>query len=475
MAETNGQDQARYVWEPQERQAEALACPAFELFFGGAKGGGKSDFLLGDWLQNVSEWGKAWRGVIFRRTYKELEELVSRSQDIYSKIEGAHFVGGEQMMWHIPAPHARFPGDATLRFRALESKLDVGKYNGHQYPWIGFDELTEFEDPEPYLFMIKCCRSPYGAPTFIRATGNPGRPGHVWVKARFIDVAKPYEIYTYAPNPKQPDKVITRCFIPSRLEDNQILMRNDPSYETRLMDDAPHLVRALRFGDWDIVVGQVLSEYSSERHVLRQIPLDRSWYRFASLDWGFAKPFSIGWWAINEDGRMIRYKEWYGSSGKPNEGLRMGAKEVAKKAWDMSVAEGVTKIVADPACWSKMDESDSIADSFAKAGFEMIKANNDRINGLQKLHEMMQSNGADGKPYLLIMETCRDWIRTVPYLTADPRNPEDINTAMEDHAYDDTRYAIMSEFAKNPRALRTPDRLRATNTRMPYNPLTYGL
>lgn len=465
----------RYIWEPQERQAEALACPAFELFFGGAKGGGKSDFLLGDWLQNAFEWGKAWRGVIFRRTYKELEEIVSRSHDIYSKIEGARFIGGDQYLWKIPAQEGRFPGFATLRFRSLESKLDIGKYNGHQYPWIGFDELTEFEDPAPYEFMIKCCRSPYGAPAFMRATGNPGRPGHIWVKARFIDIAAPFEIYAYAPNPKQPENILTRCFIPSRLEDNQILMRNDPDYETRLMADSPHLVKALRYGDWDVVVGQVMSEYTAEKHVMKTQPLDRSWYRFATLDWGYAKPFSIGFWAVNEDGRLIRYKEWYGCTGKPNEGLRMGAKDVAKKAREMAIHDGVTKMVADPACWTKNDETSSVAESFETAGFEMIKANNDRINGLAKIHEMLQARGSDGKPYLMIMDNCRDWMRTVPYLTADPRNPEDINTALEDHAYDETRYAVMSQFISNPKALRAPEKLRATNYRVEYNPLTHGL
>lgn len=465
----------RFIWEPQERQAEALACPAFELFFGGAKGGGKSDFLLGDWLKDYDEWGKAWRGIIFRRTYKELEEIISRSQEIYSRIEGAKYVGGDQMMWKIPAPDARYPGEATLRFRALESKLDIGKYNGHQYPWIGFDELTEFEDPEPYEFMIKCCRSAKGAPATIRATGNPGRPGHIWVKARFIDVAAPFEVYEYAPDPTHPEKTLSRCFIPSRLEDNQILMQNDPGYETRLMADSPHLVKALRFGDWDVVVGQVMSEYSASKHMMRTQPLDRSWYRFATMDWGYSKPFSIGFWAINEDGRLIRYKEWYGCSGKPNEGLKMGAKEVAAKAWAMCVNEGVQKMVADPACWSKSDDSPSVAESFEAAGFEMIKANNDRINGLMKIHEMLQATGADGKPYLMIMDSCRDWIRTVPYLTADPRNPEDINTALEDHAYDETRYAVMSEFVLNPRALRTPEKHRAANYQVNYNPLTHGI
>ena len=132
------------------------------------------------------------------------------------------------MLWRIPAPNSRFPGFATLRFRSLDSDLRVGEYNGHQYPWIGWDELTEFPTPGPYLFVIGCNRSAFGAPCRIRGTGNPGRPGHVWVKGRFIDVARPFELFT------DPDTGLTRCFIPSKLEDNQILMRNDPDYEKQI-------------------------------------------------------------------------------------------------------------------------------------------------------------------------------------------------------------------------------------------------
>lgn len=343
------------------------------------------------------------------------------------------------MLWKIPAPHARFPGFATLRFRSLDSDLRVGEYNGHQYPWIGWDELTEFPTSGPYLFIVGCNRSADGAPCRIRASGNPGRPGHGWVKPRFIDVARPFEIYL------DPETGLTRCFIPSKLEDNQILMCNDPDYERTLLLMPAHLRKALRYGDWDVIVGQVFSEYSKERHVIKRTPLDDTWARFASLDWGYAKPFSIGWWAVSRDGRMIRYKEWYGcETDTPNSGLRMSAGQVAAKAWEMSVDEGVNTIVADPACWTKIGLSDasgavvpSVAETFEQAGFTMIKANNDRVNGLARLHDMLTLNGQDGRPMLLVTENCRAWQRTVPYLTADPRNPEDIDTALEDHCFPD--------------------------------------
>jgi len=448
------------------------------LFFGGAKGGGKSDLLIGDYLANYEEWGEAWKGILFRRSYKELDEIIGRSRQIIGKIPGAKFIGGDQMMWRIPTPGARYPGMATLRFRALESDLDIGKYNGHQYPWIAFDEITEFPTPGPYEFMLACCRSAFGAPCFVRATGNPGRPGHVWVKARFIDVARPFEMYEYAPNPDKPELKLTRCFIPSKLEDNRILMDNDPNYESRLMLQAPHLIKALRWGDWDVVVGQVFSEWNRDIHVIRQQPLGENWYRFVSMDWGFAKPFSLQWWAVNEEGRMILYKEWYGcETAQANVGLRMGAKAVAERAWGMSVNENVTTMVADPACWSKDDDLPSIAETFNSVGFKMVKATNDRRNGLMKMHELMQTFGLDGRPMFLVMDTNHHWLRTVPHLTADPRDPEDIDTQLEDHCYDSSRYSCMSEFALNPRALRIREKFRPTKLRQDtrYDDLRHGL
>ena len=156
----------------------------------------------------------------------------------------------------------------------------------------------------------------------------------------------------------------------------------------------------------------------------------------------------------------------------------MGAKEVATKAWAMSVNEGAVTMVADPACWSKDDDLPSIQESFASAGFQMVPANNSRLNGLQKLHEMLQTKLEDGRPAILINESCKDWQRTVPLLTADPRNPEDIDTALEDHDYDSTRYAVMSEFISNPRILRRPDRLTPRHIvakRKEYDTLRSGL
>ncbi len=429
------------LWKPQPKQKLALSCPAFELFYGGAAGGGKSDFLLVDFLSGCNRYRKAWRGVLFRRSFPELAELVLRAKELYLPL-GAVYNKTDNTF--------TFPTGSFLRLRYLERDDQVERYQGHQYTWIGFDELGNYGTDFCYKYMISRCRSGQGAQCYMRASGNPGGVGHSWIKKRFIDGREPNKIYT-------DENGLTQCFIPSLLDDNMELMKNDPEYERRLRLLPSYLYKALRHGNWDVIAGSAFEEFSREKHVITPFALDPAvWVKFAAMDWGYAKPFSIGWWAVNKEGRMIRYREYYGcEKGEVNKGLKMGATEVAQKAFDISVAEGVTQMIADPAVWSKIDNAPSIAEKFEAVGWKMTKANNDRINGKIQLHQMLKETGEDGKPNLLVFNTCSDFIRTIPILLPDKNHPEDIDTSLEDHIYDETRYAIMSEIAHHPtRALR---------------------
>lgn len=424
------------LWKPQAKQALALSCPAFELFYGGAAGGGKSDFLLADFLAGCNEGRSAWRGVLFRKTYKELEELIVRAKELYIPI-GAQYNKTEHMF--------TFPTGSFLRLRYLEREEQVEHYQGHQYTWIGFDEIGNYATDYCYLYMISRLRSAQGLKCYIRATGNPGGVGHNWVKKRFIDGKKPNTIYT-------DEMGRSRCFIPSLLDDNRILMKNDPDYEKNLSLLPKYLYEALRHGNWDIIAGSAFEEFRREKHVIAPFALHSSvWFKFCSMDWGYSKPFSIGWWAVNNEGRMIRYRELYGCEKEAvNKGVKKSALEVAKEAYALSVTEGVSIMVADPAVWSKVDKGMSIAEKFESIGWKMIKANNDRINGKMQLHQLLKQKGEDGTPLLLVFDTCIDFIRTIPLLLSSKTHPEDIDTTLEDHIYDETRYAIMSEYAKQP-------------------------
>lgn len=446
---------SRYVsiWRPQKKQEMALRCPATELFFGGAAGGGKSDFLLGDFIQGADRYGKHWKGILFRQTTSELEELQERAMELFiplgAKYRGTGAKDGSNM-W-------KFPNGATLKMRYLESEKDVRRYQGHQYTWIGIDELGNYPSPYCWTFMKSRLRSVWGVPCYIRGTANPGGVGHSWIKQRFMDNHQPnriFEIVTELEGGRQSKDTI--CFIPSRLEDNGILMANDPQYEARLMSLPAYLARAMRYGDWSVFDGQVFDVFRTDKHIIKPFVLKSGeWFKFCSMDWGWSKPFSVAWWAVNSQGHLIRYKEFYGcKEGEFNVGIKMSARKLAQECMERSRNEGVCDMVADPAIWDeqkKEEDSLSIAKIFEQEGWKMHKGNNDRMNGLIMLHQFLsQEIDENGTPMLQVFDCCHAFIRTVPLLTSDPNHPEDINTDLEDHAYDDARYAVMSDFVLHP-------------------------
>lgn len=436
----NGDSPEIIGWKPTPRQSKALSSNAYELFYGGAAGGGKTDFLIVDFLAGVNAYKSSWRGILFRRKFVELGDIIRRTKELYLPL-GAKYSETKKVF--------TFPNGAYLQLAYLDRDADVLNYQGLQYTWCGFDELGNYPTDYPWRYMISRVRSAEGAPCYIRGTGNPGGPGHAWIKTRFIDGFKPDTVYRN----KSTDADTTHIFIPSLLDDNTVLMAHDPGYAQRMKNLPSHLYRALRYGDWDVFAGQVFDEWRRERHVCKPFSLDVSeWYKFYALDWGFARPFSLGKWAVNHRGRIIRYGEWYGCNPlEINCGIKMSSEKVAEKAWADAIKEGVTTIVADPSIWNKADGGASVADNFTAAGFRMVKANNDRINGWQRMHQyLMQNIDDDDRPMLIVFDHCVDFIRTIPTLLPDPNRPEDIDSSLEDHIADETRYALMSNFVRHP-------------------------
>lgn len=426
---------------PQLSAIQATWCD--ELFFGGARGGGKSDFLLGDYARDVSAYQEAWRGVLFRKTYPELEELVARSRVVYP----ATFPGAEYR--ERPSSEWRFPGGATLKMRHLESDGDASSYIGHQYTWIGWDELSQRASLAPYHMLKGCLRSAAPIPDKrIRSTGNPGGAGHQLVKAYFGIDKYPLGMIPI----DDPETGMTRIYIPSRVTDNRILLENDPGYVARLKGvGSAQLVRAWLNGDWDAIAGAFFDKWDPTTHVIRPFAVPPHWLRFASFDWGSAKPFSVGWWAVADgsllpDGRryptgaMVRYREWYGASG-PNVGLKMTAEQIADGIKEREIGDQITYRVSDPACF-KVDGGPSHAERMMKKGVLFRPADNSRIAGWDQLRDRLL--GVDDEPMLYAFSTCTDFIRTLPALQHDDKRPEDVDSDGEDHAADEVRYACMS-------------------------------
>lgn len=453
------------MWEPQPgaQSSAFLAWFIDELFYGGERGGGKSDLQLGYQENGALRFGGKSRGIMFRKTYAELEELQARACEIFP-CEGA--VYKTQPSAEFPFSNCWYwPNGATVKMRFIENERDYGRYHGHSYSHLSFDEVTEYESPRGLLKMMSTLRNAHGVPCTARLTGNPGGVGHIWVKARYIAVAPPRTPF------KDPDSGFERMFVPSKTSDNKILMQADPNYRNRILaatggNDA--LRKAWLEGDWDVIAGAFFDKWSREKHIIKPFTIPDTWTRFRSFDWGSARPFSVGWWAVADgnpipDGRLyprgalIRYREWYGCKpNEPNVGLKLDAEEVARGIVERSGAERYEYSVADPAC-VKRDGGPSIKERMFNEGKSpsvlFTNADNSRVAGWDQVRARMIG---DDEPMIYTFDNCLDSIRTVPMMQHDTLKIEDINTEMEDHAADEWRYACMSRpFVRaNPEAIK---------------------
>jgi terminase large subunit-like protein len=415
-------------------------CPIFECFFGGARGGGKSDACLGDWALHADQHGANAIGLMIRRSRIELLELFERARVIYTKL-GANFTSNPMRV--------TMPNGARISFAYLERDADAEAYQGHSYTRVYIEEVGNFPSPAPIMKLMATLRSGSGVPVAMRLTGNPGGPGHQWVRARYIDPA-PLGWKVLA-DPTG----LERIYIPSRVGDNIYL---GPDYVQRLKaSGSPELVRAWLEGDWSVVSGAFFPEFSMERHVIAPRELPEHWSRFRSFDWGSARPFSVGWWAVSDGsvpgiarGCIVRYREWYGMKpNEPNVGLRMTAEAIAAGIASREMDDPQPVIgVADPAIFAE-DGGPSIAHRMIGAGVVFRPADNKRVAGRGAMGGWDQVRSRlvgddDGNPMMLLFSTCRDLIRTLPALQHDDTRAEDVDTDAEDHAADECRYMCMA-------------------------------
>jgi hypothetical protein len=431
------------VWRPQPGpQIALLRCPFFEVFFGGARGGGKTDGMLGEWAGHAQRYGEHAIGVFFRRTLKQLEEAIARSHQLYGPL-GAK--------WHESKSTWTFPNRARLKFRYLERDADAEEYQGHSYTRVYIEELTNFPDPGPVMKLMATLRSGAGVPGRFRATGNPGGPGHNWVKMRYIDPAPAGYVPIASPPDPETGEILKRVFIPSRLQDNSALMSRDRTYVSRLrLAGSDTLVRAWLDGDWSVIQGAFFDNWRPARHVIRPFTIPKSWPRFRAFDWGGAKPFAALWGALSDGsipgiprGCIVIYREWYGCvEGQANVGLKMRNEKIAEGIVERTGDEEMADSVADPAIFTEAG-GPSIGEVMYRAGAQFRRADHKRIPGWQQVRGRLEGND-DGEPMLLVTTACPHLIRTLPALQHDEHDPEDVDSESEDHAPDTLRYLCMT-------------------------------
>jgi len=413
-------------WRPHPKQEAALVRSEFEVLFGGARGGGKTDAGL-VWLLDGIE-NPRYRALVIRKNADDLTDWSDRAVRMYHGL-GAHIVSRPV--------DVTFPSGARIVTGHLKDDQAYTKYQGQEYQRILIEELTQIPDEKRYLQLLSSCRSTIlDLPAQVFCSTNPGGVGHGWVKKRFVDPSPPGVPFT------DPTTGRTRIFIPSLVTDNPTLIDNDPGYIKfldGLKDTDVELWKAWRLGDWNTFAGQIFREFRTDTHICNPF-IPKSDLQFVGgLDWGYSAPAvllcgvfkQVDWQGIKFN-RLFVYREVDGTEKTP-------------EAWS-SIYKQVEnyekiRIYADPAVFNKLqDSSFSIASQFNRYGIYLHKSSNNRLSGITTLHNWL-SLAPDGLPYMIIAENCVNLIRTLPQATYDEKKIEDVDQGwQEDHWFDALRY-----------------------------------
>lgn len=462
-------------------QNDFMRCTIFECLFHGTRGPGKTDALLMSYAQYVNkDFGPAWRGVIFRQTYPQLADIQAKSEKWFRLIFGnrAKF-NKSKMQWE-------WDTGEMLMFRHMARPTDALSLLGHEYPFIGWEELCNWSDDSCFTAMMACCRSSTpGLPRMIRATTNSYGPGHNWVKERYRLYGSWWQSI-YVDDALDPDGRLypARCSIYGHLDENKTLLKSDPNYKQTIIASAnnPAMAEAWLHGSWDIVAGGMFDDvWSPKYNVVPSFEVPRSWRIDRSFDWGSSAPFSVGWWAESDGcdlvmkdgsvrstvrGDLYRVAEWYGWTGRPNQGLRMLAADVAQGIVERELLWGwrtpkTCRVFPGPA-----DNSIHNVESGAPISHQMArpvrvgsimydgvqwtrsdKSDGSVKHGLEVMRQMMKAawpgdNQPRENPGLFVTDQCEQFKRTVPSLPRSEKDMDRIDDNAEDHVCDETRYRV---------------------------------
>lgn len=482
------------IWRPMKGSQEAFlaAYPIFEVLFEGTRGGGKTDSLIMSFCMHVGKgYGPGWKGILFRQTYKQLTDIISKTKKWIPQIWPDAKFNNSEHVW-------TFPGGEQLLLRQFMKADDYWNYHGHEYPWIGWEELCNWPNDEGYKRMFSCCRSSTkGMPRMVRATTNPYGPGHNWVKHRF----KPNSLNMQVRRDildEDGNREPARLSIHSHIDENTALLEADPEYKQKIAASARNAAekKAWLEGSWDIVAGGMFDDvWDPKYNVLSGFEIPQNWRILRSFDWGETKPFSVGWWAISSGddvelrdgswrstikGDAFRIKEWYGCTGKPNEGLRMLATDIAAGIVEKELNWGwrnsgeqwcrVKGGVADSQIFAAENGNCIATDMKVKVRlddgnkypgiqwFPADKRPGSRVTGWNQMRQRLKNGHPTMRkhptiedkvliypreqPGLFVFEECLSFIDTVPVLPRDEKDQDDVNTEAEDHIADETRYFV---------------------------------
>jgi len=438
------------IFEPNPGpQTEFIASTEQEVLYGGSAGGGKSYSLVADpvrYLNNPNA-----RMLLVRRSTEELRELISVSKQLYPKaIPGIKFMERDKT-WVAPS-------GATLWMSYLDRDDDVMRYQGQAFNWIGFDELTQWPTPYPWNYMRSRLRTTKasGLPLYMRATSNPGGPGHQWVKKTFIDPNTPNKAFWATDadsgeiicwpkgHSKEGQPLFRRRFIPATLFDNPYLAE-DGMYEANLLSLPEHQRRQLLEGDWDINEGAAFPEFNRRQHVIEPYDIPNSWAKFRACDYGYGSHTGVVWIAVTPAEQLVVYREMYVS--------KVTATDLADMILEAEDGEKIRYGVLDSSLWhNRGDTGPSLAEQMIMKGCRWRpsdRSRGSRVAGKNELHRRLQVDEFTEEPRLVFFNNCTNTISQLPALPLDKNNPEDVDTNAEDHLYDALRYGVMTRPRSN--------------------------
>jgi len=482
-ATTDREAGPRVVWRALPGgQSDFLACPAFEILYEGERFCAKTEALLMKFAVHVGQgWGEDWQGIIFRRTYPELAEIIKRSLQLFPQFyPTAEFrqSGREGLSW-------RFKGGEVLKFRYALRRGDIEGHLGHQFTFIGWEELTTWADASLYEPMLACCRSTRtGIPLYVCSNTNPWGPGHGWVRERFVDAApdRTMVAFNYVSPIDRRRLTLTRCRIHGRMRENTPGMAANPNYVAQIMSITdPNIRKAWLEGSWDIQVGgRFTGSWKDDLHFIPPFKVPKGWTVNRAFDWGSSAPFSVGWFAESNGsdleepvkiagqevssfprGTVFMIAEDYGWNGQPNKGIHLRPTLIADR---IKQREELMRghllngsfIHAGPADRSIFDvdtEGESIALKMEAAGVRWersVKSKGSRVNGWELMAERLEAGHCLLKgtpmeePGFFVFDTCAQFRRTIVAAPRSAKNPDDVDTDCEDHALDMARYRLLA-------------------------------
>ena len=423
-----------YIPEPNEKQKLFLRDRHRYVAFGGARGGGKS-------------WAVRTKAVLLACRYPGIKIMVVRRT--YPELRANHInplrtLLGSTAVYRESTKEITFPNGSVIMFRHCENASAVDKYQGTEVDVLFLDEATQLTEEEYDRFKA-CVRGVNDFPKRVYLTCNPGGAGHSFVKRLFVDRA-----FRETEDPED------YAFIRSLVTDNKALMESDPGYIKQLNALPPKLRKAWLDGDWNIFEGQFFEELRDDpahykdrlfTHVIEPFEIPREWRIVRSFDFGFAKPFSCDWWAIDHEGRAYLILQLYGCTDTPNEGVKWHPDrifaEINRIEREHRWLSGKTiDGVADPSIWDS-SRGEAIIESADRHFVYFQKGDNKRLPGWMQCHYRLSFDG-DGKPMVYFFNTCKAALRTLPLLTYSASDPEDLDTTQEDHFADSFRYFCMS-------------------------------